>query len=283
MRHSDLETAFNVGRELARQEFEKTAFLGSIYRGGKFLLGMGHMGKAGSGLSRISGHHIGTPLGFGLMGAASAEEGEKSKAFIKGLAGGLAFNALMPLGASIGKRIFAPGFSGKGSSKLMKSIGFSDEATAAMKASQNLNKALRSRQGLFRGVSERALGSGNFRHSSKLTNYLDDVLKLQENYLPRALRTRLKDIRTQLGNKSGVLAKDQTQVLKDLQDISSKLYKGGFRQGTTAQQRALKGLRFSKGLGIAAGGMGLGMMGSHALENTINTTPASYFNSTGGH
>jgi len=282
MEHSNIEEAYLVGRELARKEFEKTAFLGALFRGGKFLAGMGHLGRAGSRLSRISGHHVGMPLGFGLLNAATAEDGEKSKAFVKGLAGGLAFNALMPLGASIGKRLFAPGFSGKGSLDMMRRIGFGKTPSKLMAQSQGINRALRSRQGLFgrRGVLERMMESGNFSKSKDLFSALN---KINKKNMPPEMRTQLARLKRIASGKTVIDPSKQKAVLNEFKDFSKKLYQTGFTQGTAAQQRALKGLRFSKGLGIAAGGMGLGMVGSHALENTMNTTPASYFNSTGGH
>ena len=282
MKYSELQEAYLIGKKLAHSNFEKTAFLGSIYRGGKFLLGMGHLGKAGTGLSRISGHHVGMPLGFGLMGAATAEEGEKSKAFVKGLAGGLAFNALMPVGASIGKRIFAPGFSGKGSLKMMRRIGFDKTPSKLMAQSQGINRALRSRHGLFgrRGVIERAMETGNFSKSTDLFKALNNINKKN---MPPEMRAQLRRLKRIASGKTTIDPSKQKEVLNEFRDFSKKLYQTGFTQGTKAQQRALKGLRFSKGMGIAAGGMGLGMVGSHALENTMDTTPASYFNSTGGH
>ena len=282
MEHSNIEEAYNIGKNLALSEFEKTAFLGSLFRGGKFLMGMGHIGKAGTGLSRVSGHHIGMPLGFGLMGAATAEEGEKSQAFVKGLAGGLAFNALMPLGATLGKRVFAPGFSGKGSLDMMRRIGFGKTPSKLMSQSQGINRALRSRQGFLgrRGVLERSMESGNFSGSKQLFKSLNSINK--RNMSPE-MRKQLANLKRISSGKLKIDPTKQKEVLTQFKDFSKKLYQTGYTQGTTAQQRALKGLRFSKGMGIAAGGMGLGMVGSHALENTMNSSPASYFNSTGGH
>jgi len=72
---------------------------------GRFLLGMP---KAGAGrMSRFGHHWIGMPTGFGLLNVAMApEEAHKGKAFLKGFAGGLAFNAAMPLGSALGKGLF---------------------------------------------------------------------------------------------------------------------------------------------------------------------------------
>ena len=132
----DLRDAYLVGQKLALDShFEKTAFLGGVAQAGKFLFGMGHLGAKGSRLSRISAHHVGVPLGFGVLGAATAEEGQRSEAFAKGLAGGLAFNLAMPLGGAIGKRLLAPGFGGKNTLGIMKGMGFSDDASRMMASS----------------------------------------------------------------------------------------------------------------------------------------------------
>ena len=73
----NLERAYAIGSELAIADYqEKVAFLGAIGSAGKFLLGMGHLGAKGSTAARLSAHHVGMPLGFGLLGAATAEEGK---------------------------------------------------------------------------------------------------------------------------------------------------------------------------------------------------------------
>ena len=137
----ELKLAYDIGRQLAVTDYqEKVAFLGGIGQAGKFLLGMGNLGAKGSTAARISAHHVGMPLGFGLMGAASAEEGQGMQGFAKGLAGGLVFNAAMPIGGFIGKRLLAPGFGGKNTFGLMKRMGFADDAAKQMSASQALNK-----------------------------------------------------------------------------------------------------------------------------------------------
>ena len=281
MDSNDITKAYEAGKQLAYEGREKSAFLSSVLKGGKFLFTGGHLGKPGSLISKLSPHHIGAPLGGGALGAYFAEDGEKSKGFIKGFAGGLLFNAAMPLGSSIGKRILAPGFSGAGSAKIMKGIGFSDEATAAMKSSQNINKALNTRQGVFRGVTERALSSGNFKGSTKLTQSIDDILKNQSKMLPDAVKTKLTNLQSQLS--AGLSPTNQKKFLEELQDVSSTLYRTGYATGTKGQQFALKGTRFAKGVGMMGGGMGLGMALTGPMERSLDSTPSSYFNSTGGH
>jgi len=124
-----IERAYNIGAELAYSELEKNASLfaalkaagtaakegvkswgfwgTNLGRGTKRLGWLAGLGaKQGPGaaakLSRFSHHWIGMPTGFGLLGMALAPEGEhKGKAFAKGFAGGLAFNALMPVGTAL--------------------------------------------------------------------------------------------------------------------------------------------------------------------------------------
>jgi len=286
---SNLIKAYEEGKELALDTMTKEAMLSSILKGGKFLFTGGHLGKPGSFISRLSPHHLGAPLGGGLFGAYTAEEGEKAKGFVKGVAGGLLFNAAMPIGMGLGKRIMAPGFSGAGSTKIMKGIGYSDEATAAMRASQNINKALNTKPGsmlnplnLFKGVTERALSSGNFKFDPRLAKSLEDVLKQQNKLIPDALKTRIKNLTFKLNSPGGVAAKNQAKVLEELRDISSQLYKGGYSTGSLGQRMALKGTRFAKGVGMMGGGIGLGYALQGPMENALDSSPASYFNSTGG-
>ena len=59
------ERAYALGKAMAQEDFEKQAFLGGVFNAGKFLLGMGNLGAKGSGLARVSAHHVGMPLGFG--------------------------------------------------------------------------------------------------------------------------------------------------------------------------------------------------------------------------
>jgi len=85
--------------------FTTTTNLGRGLKRSGWLLGMG--AKQGSKFSKFHHHWIGMPTGFGLINMALApEEAHKGKAFLKGFAGGLAFNAAMPLGGALGKGLF---------------------------------------------------------------------------------------------------------------------------------------------------------------------------------
>ncbi len=269
------EKAYVLGSIKAYQEFEKTALLNTAFNAGKFLLGMGHLGAKGSNLARLSAHHVGMPLGFGIMGAMASEEGEKGKGFLKGLAGGLAFNAAMPLGGWLGKRLLAPGFGGKASRGMIRGMGFTDDAAARISASQGINKPLH-------GSFLRRLGAGTARAKDltkmrKAWNAQNEGLKLTGT---------LKAQQESIGNllKAGVLSpQQQAELAKQLSTFSKGLYQSGYQTGSLGSRAFLKGTRFAKGLGTFGGGMGLGAYATHATENAMDTTPASYFDARGGH
>ncbi len=269
------EKAYILGKARAYQDFEKTAFLSTAFNAGKFLLGMGHLGAKGSNLARLSAHHVGMPLGFGVMGALGAEEGEKGRGFLKGLAGGLAFNAAMPLGGWIGKRLLAPGFGGKYSKGLVRGMGFSDDAAARISASQGINRPLH-------GSMQRRLGAGTAR--TKDITKMRDAWNAQNQglNLSGTLKAQQESIASLL--KAGVLSpQQQAELAKQLGAFSKGLYQSGLQTGGMGSRAFLKGTRFAKGLGTLGGGMGLGMYASHGVEGSMDTTPASYFDARGGH
>jgi hypothetical protein len=270
--------AYQIGKALAKSDHqEKTAFLGGIAQAGKFMAGMGHLGAKGSSLAKLSPHWVGSPLGFGALGAATADEGERMQGFAKGFVGGLAFNAAMPLGGAIGKRIFAPGFSGKGSSRIMKGIGFSDDAVGQMSASQALNRPIH-------GSLGRQLDAGTASRSH--LNKLREAFKNSTRSSKVTLNPELKAQRTQLAKmfRQGKITPTQQAELKRLySQYSANLYKAGYGTGTAGQRAALKGIRISKGVGIMGGGMGLGMAVAHPIEGMMDAHPASVFDASGGH
>jgi len=277
--------AYRLGANLAQVHMEKTAFLGTAWKAGKFLAGMGNLGAKGSGLARISAHHVGVPLGFGAFNALMAEEGKKTEAFIKGVAGGAAFNFAMPLGGFIGKRLLAPGFKGDGALKIMKSIGFGDDAVKLMGASRNLNQPM---HGTFRAL-ERRLGAGTasksdlmgvFRRLHKNTKSVGGVKSLGED--AKATYKQLQDLRTTF--RKGNLTPEQQSQLQGLYSTFSKQLKAqGMGMGTRGQQLRLRGIGAGKFLGSVGGGLFLGQKVDHALQDAMTTHPASVFDATGGH
>jgi hypothetical protein len=103
-----LDIAYQIGRRSAIEEFdkvassgmEKEAFLSALkavydgsklLRSGAWMLGMGGRGS----------QFIGMPIGSGLISAAFADEGERTRAFFGGAAGGLAGAGLGHLGAKV--------------------------------------------------------------------------------------------------------------------------------------------------------------------------------------
>lgn len=277
--------AYKLGANLAHVHMEKTAFLGAAWNAGKFLAGMGNLGAKGSRLAGISAHHIGMPLGFGVMNAAMAEEGQKTEAFIKGLAGGAAFNYAMPLGGFIGKRLLAPAFKGKGALKVMKSIGFGDDAVKFMGASRNLNQPM---HGTFRAL-DRRLGAGTaskgdikgmFDRIFTNTRSVGGTKALGED--ARKTFQQLSDMRKLF--RKGQLTPEQQSQLQGLYSTFSKQLKSqGMGMGTRGQQMALKGIGAGKFIGSMGGGMFLGMKADHAIQDAMSTHPASVFDATGGH
>ena len=275
---SDLLKAYQVGSSLAYTEhLEKNAFLGGVLPAGKFLLGMGNLGQKGSTLARLSSHHVGMPLGFGVLGAATADEGERTEAFAKGLVGGLVFNAAMPLGGAIGKRLLAPGFGGKSSKGIMRSLGYGDDAASTMAASQALNKPFHG--SLTRRLDAGTASAGQLRDLR--TTFLQQVRGLK-NMSPE-LTAQRKKLQAMLRQGGALKPEQQAELRRLYSDFTSNLYKAGYGTGSKGQQAMLKGLRFSKGLGTMAGGMGLGMAASHQVEGMMDSKPASVFDARGGH
>lgn len=113
--------AYEIGVKLAHEEYmEKEAIIGAAKalwtgfratKGGlagsanigidtaKLLTGFG----GGSGTAGAIKRTLGGATGFGIMGAASAEEGNALKGFAGGFAGGLVFSGAMPLVGRAGK------------------------------------------------------------------------------------------------------------------------------------------------------------------------------------
>lgn len=276
----ELKHAYDIGRQLALSDHqEKVAFLGGIGQAGKWLLGMGHLGAKGSTAAKyLSAHHVGMPVGFGLLGAATAEEGQGMEGFAKGLVGGLVFNAAMPIGGFLGKKLLAPGFGGKNTLGLMNRMGFADDAAKQMSASQALNKPLHSGTGSLSRQLE--AGTASAKQVGKLgDDFATNTANLNLTGELAEQQAKLKAMFSQ-GNLTGA---QQAELKKLYSQFTSALYKGGYSTGSGTARAMLKGTRFAKGLGTMAGGMGLGMAASHQVEGMMDTHPASVFDSRGGH
>ena len=95
----------------------------------------------------------------------------------------------------------------------------------------------------------------------------------------KAQRTAL----SKLFRQKNLSPAQQAELKKLYSQFSKSLYKSGYGTGTLGQRAALSGLRFSKGLGSVAGGMGLGAYLTHGVESAMDTQPASVFDARGGH
>jgi hypothetical protein len=265
MNYTRLEQSYKLGCELATEEFTKTAFLGSVLTGGKFLLGMGHLGRAGSLASKISPHHGGMPLGFGVLGGATAEEGKRMEGFAGGVIGGLGFNVGMAGGAALGKKLFSPLGSG---TKGLKRMGFDDTSSNMIQASRDANKYL--------NKINRKMTSGNFSGQDAF----DQVAKNLKKYnidpatLPKELAEQYKTLSQNAGT---VTAEGLAAFNTQLTNFTKGLANQGVGTGSAAAQGAYRGSRMAKNIGGIAGGTALGMAADHAVRAPIESHSASIY------
>ena len=267
--------AYNIGKRVADEEMSKVAFLGAITSGAKFLTGMGHLGAKGSTLAKLtSPHNVGVPLSFGVLGAVTADEGHKTEGFLKGLAGGVAWNVASPFGSTLGRRLLAPAFKGNNTMGVMRGIGFDNRASQLMSTSQRLNKPWHG--AVERRLSRGVAGKSEIAKVKQVFSGLDDLPMSPE------LAAQKKKIE-QLLNMGSLGPQQQVELHKLYSQFTSSLYQQGFKSGTGGQRAMLKGLRFSKGLGGAVGGMAAGMGAGHMVEGALDAAPASAFDATGGH
>lgn len=255
MNEDTLRRAYALGATLANEGFEKRAFLGAVLRGGKFLLGMGHLGNAGGLASRISAHHVGMPLGFGIMNALSAEEGHRAEAFGAGVLGGLAFNGGMSLGGTLGKRLFAP--LGQGTKGLAR-MGFNPSQTSYIEASRRANKALH-------GI-ERKMQAGNYS-AKDAVGHIEKALLDTGTTLNADLAKQLAQLRANAATVGPEgLAKFQTE----LSGFTGALRDTALNNASAHARNMYKGTRHAKMIGGIVGGMGLGMTADHLVQNSIS-------------
>jgi len=119
--------AYEIGVRIAQREYMEKQSMQAVLKGAKYLFGKGNVydygkvmqtGRKGvGGLKYLAGfgkgegtygalnRTIGSGVGFGLMGAASAEGGLENKlmGFGGGFLGGLAFSGAMPVVGKLGK------------------------------------------------------------------------------------------------------------------------------------------------------------------------------------
>tara|TARA_B100001989_G_scaffold253026_1_gene237572 strand:+ start:3285 stop:4034 length:750 start_codon:yes stop_codon:yes gene_type:complete len=173
-----LEQARNLGANLATEEFEKQAFLGaamSALRPLGFLAGMsGRFGSPGSMLYRATNPHIGSALGFGALGAAGEDEGNRLHGFVQGAASGLLFSGGMGLGARLGKRLLAPmSRTGSSTSKAFYGgLGLSRGQVNRLQRIQSQNKRINR---LSNSGNPNALGRRRFSSKKDLDTYISGL------------------------------------------------------------------------------------------------------------
>lgn len=169
--------AYEIGVKLAHEEYmQKEAALGAArtaFNAGKWLLGFGK----GTGTAGAVNRALGSGVGFGLMGAASAEEGleNKLKGFAGGFAGGLAFSGAMPLAGRAGKLLNRSAYS--------QSKGLSLAARNQAKALDASKKTVRQ---LEQQVNKAGKGSSDVL-KTELKNR-QDMLKSQKDAYKQFLR-----------------------------------------------------------------------------------------------
>jgi len=256
---------YKVGSAMAQAEFEKQAFLGGMLTGAKFLLGMGHLGRAGGLASRISAHHVGMPLGFGAMGALTAEDGKRMEGFGAGVLGGLAFNAGMPLGSMIGKKLLSPFGTG---AKSLARMGFGPDSARLIQASRGANKQLASVQ--------RRMSAGNYSPTDAL-----NVLKSNMSNYGVNVKNLSPELRRQYADllkMRGTLAPGQYgSYHSQLTNFANQMATAGVSMGSSTAQGLYSGARKAKWLGSAIGGMGMGMGASHLVEDAVKSPPSSIY------
>ena len=150
----------------ALKAWQRHTVLGNMTRPLGWMAGFGRGGMT-----------IGMPLGMGVMGAATADPGQRGSAFLKGVAGGVAFNAGMKgfgvLGKGLGKRMGKSMFKApKGYTKAdfkdqTKMLGVHQKglqaeglSTQAAKGLQDKIKGIKSNSGFKAHSRANSLGSG---------------------------------------------------------------------------------------------------------------------------
>jgi hypothetical protein len=241
---------YNAGSNLASIEFEKKAFIASLgkaiwnsapRRALGYLTGMGgRVGSKGSfAYKYLPSHTVGSGLGFGLMGAASAEEGNKMNAFLAGGVAGLGFGVMGRHAGRLGARIFNPSMR-RANINRYGNMGFSPEASKALSAKNEL------------AYLENTL-SNSGGNISKLKNYTStEQFKNLDSEAQKFISEGISK-----ANK-GYVGDDFVAGLQKLKQTAKTTADDLYNQSTTSARNAY---RFNKGLKYT-GAVGLGIGGS---------------------
>ena len=205
---TNINTPYELGKQLALREFEKQAFAGAISGVGKaiwnspfrkalgYLTGFGgRIGSQGSfAYKYLPSSSVGIGLGSGLAGAAAADEGNKLNAFATGaIVGGVGMGAFRHFN-TLGKRILTP-WMRRSNINRYSNMGFKDPNAVSSFLRKNefnyidemmshkggninfLNKYVNSQQFKLLDQSQQNFIRQGLASSAKNNGYADDVFK----------------------------------------------------------------------------------------------------------
>jgi hypothetical protein len=255
---------YDTGANLAKLEFEKQAFIANL---GKliwnsaprkalgYLTGMGgRIGSKGSfAYKYLPSHTVGSGLGFGMINAATAEEGNKSNAFLTGALTGVGFGVMGRHAGRLGARIFNPSMQRSNLARY-SNMGFKPDAARAMAAKNEL------------AYVENAL-SNSGGNISKLKNYTSsEQFKLLDANSQKFISEGLSK-----ANK-GYVADDFLSGLSKLKQTAKTTADDLYR---ASDKSAINKYRFNKGLKYT-GAVGLGIGGTFMVPlNDISQSVAN--------
>jgi hypothetical protein len=272
---TNINTPYELGRQLAIREFEKQAFLGALANVGKavwnspfrkaigYMTGMGgRIGRQGSfAYKYLPSSTVGIGLGGGTVSAIGADEGNRTNAFVAGALGAGLGLGLFRNYQHLGKRILTP-FMRRGNLKRYTNMGFSDDASNALIRKNELNFVGEQLQ--HRGGDARFLGK---YMKSKQFGTLD---KSQQDFIRQGYNASLKN--------KGYIDPKFTEGLTGMQNQAKTMAKGFLDDPNLSKMTKFKYHLGTKGkyVGSVGGGLAISNAVSHPVE-TFSTTAANAF------
>jgi hypothetical protein len=251
---------YNAGSNLASIEFEKKAFIANL---GKaiwnsaprkalgYLTGMGgRVGSKGSfAYKYLPSSTIGASLGGGLLGSATAEEGNKMNAFAAGAIGGLGLGIIGNNAGRVGARLFNP-FMRRANINRYSNMGFKDPDTIRALSTKNE----------FNYLDNVLSDSGG--HIKKLKNYTGS-----EQF--KNLSAEHQDfIRKGLSNtNNNYVSDDFIKQLKEMQSVAKQTAKEQFAKADTLTKSKYYGAKSLKTVGSVGGGLVIGGLATAPLTS----------------
>jgi len=245
------ENFYGLGSNIAISEYmEKRAFIGAAFnafkgtalaKGLKWMMGMPAYTGSSMTKARLLNPMLGSAVGGGILNAASAEEGQKGRAFATGALGGLAFMPLMRAGRFLGSKA-ARGFN-RSNLNRYKDMGFDANQSAALINKNEMNFL---KEQLERGTNH-----------SKI---LGDYIKRYGSRLDQNTRASLTQIKSQADKFGGRLSTDANKGFQDLVTQSSNLANQAVQSGSAAAQAALKSSGRIKSTGAMVGSLAAPMV-----------------------